>query len=160
MPLKDGSLTRQETLFVKAYAETGSKSYAAHKAKLSDPARSAGRVIARPEVAAAVRAEQSKYIENNLLPKAVTALEKILVDATAEKPLMAVKSHLEAIKITLSYTLGRNSDGADKAPEDMTGAEITARIEMLRAQRDQLLDALPDAEIIEQEPAQEGGIFG
>ena len=160
MPRRGGHLTPQEKVFVKHMAETGNAPFAGYKAGLVDPDKSASRVAARPAVAEAVRAQQAKHIENRLLPKAVMALEKILDDAVSKEPQMTAKTHVEGIKITMSYSLGRNAEAADKAPEDMTPAELAARIVELRARQLKAFDDMPEAEVIEQEPAQDGGIFG
>lgn len=149
MPRKNGDLTPQEKVFVKHAAATGNVSYAGYKAGYADPDRKACRVMARPEVANAVRAEQTKIIENKLLPMAVQAHERILQDALADKPLHSAKVHLEAVKIAYSYTIGRNADAAEKAPEDMTAEEIAARLAELRAQQQRFLEGIPDAEIID-----------
>ncbi|ODT60971.1 MAG: hypothetical protein ABS73_03800 [Paracoccus sp. SCN 68-21] len=141
-------------------AETGNAPFAGYKAGYADPDRLACKVAARPAVAEAVRAQQAKYVENKLLPKAVMALEKILDDAVSEKPQMTAKTHVEGIKITMSYSLGRNAEAAEKAPEDMTPAELAARIVELRARQLKAFEDMPEAEVIDNEPAQDGGVFG
>ena len=155
MPRHNGAFTPREKVFIGHMADTGNVAYAGYKAGYSQPEDQARKVMLRPAVQEAVKAAQAKRLENEALPLAVSLVINFMKDEKINP-----KIRLDAAKTALSYTMGRNSEGADKAPEDMTGAEITARIEMLRAQRDQLLDALPDAEIIDNEPAQEGGIFG
>lgn len=140
---KNGGLTPQEKTFVKHAASTGNLAYAGYKAGYVDPDKHAYRVIARPEVANAVRAEQTRRLEKDALALAVDFIIKTLQDDKA-----APKIRLEAAKVTLSYTLGRNADAAEKAPEDMTAEEIAARLAELRAQQQRFLEGIPDAEIV------------
>ena len=136
-------MTPQEKVFVKYAAATGNVPYAGYKAGYADPDRKACRVMARPEVANAVRAEQARRLEKDALVLAVDFIISTLQDDKA-----APKIRLEAAKVTLSYTLGRNADAAEKAPEDMTAEEIAARLAELRAQQQRFLEGVPDAEIV------------
>lgn len=155
MPLKNGHLTAKERAFVAHYSATGDGPYSAFKAGYADSDRIGRRIIARPEVANAVRAEQARRLEKDALALAVDFIISTLQDDKA-----APKIRLEAAKVTLSYTLGRNADAAEKAPEDMTAEEIAARLAELRAQQQRFLEGVPDAEIVEDEPPQSGDIFG
>lgn len=157
---RPGELTAQEKTFVKHAAATGNLAYAGYKAGYVDPDKHAYRVMARPEVASAVKAEQAKIIERELLPKAVAVHQKILDDALSAKPQMSPKIHVDAVKLAYSYTLGRNADAAEKAPEDMTAEEIAARLAELRAKQERFLQAIPEAEVIDDQPQDQGDIFG
>ena len=152
---RNGDLTPQEKTFVKHAAATGSLAYAGYRAGYADPDKSAYRVVARPEVANAIRAEQVKRLEKDALALAVDFIISTLQDDKA-----APKIRLEAAKVTLSYTLGRNAEAAEKAPEDMTAEEIAARLAELRAKQERFLQAIPEAEVVEDQPDDNGDIFG
>lgn len=143
-------LTPQETVFAKVLVETGSKEYAAIKAKYSTPETNGGGIASRPHVAATVRALQEKRLNNDLLPLALSVIEKVLTSDTEK-----TRDKLTAAKLVVDRTIGMGRDmAADKAPEDMTAEELSARIAMLRVKQAEIAAEANtiDAEVIEPTP--------
>ena len=148
------TLTAREQAFAKEYAAHGDAVLAAKNAGYSSPQANANKIIKRPDVAEAVRAIQARRLHNNLLPLAVDRLERILQD-DAHK----AADHISAAKVVLSYTLGKDAPGQDKAPEDMTADELAQRMAALRARQ---LELSEGAQVIEGTASKppENDVFG
>lgn len=117
MPLRNGRLTVAEKAIAHAIAETGSRPYAGFVAGMTgDGVR---HVLQRDGVKAEIVREQTRRLHDTLLPLAVGRLESILRDNTVRPA-----DHNQAVKIVLTYTLGRDQDGSDKQPHEMSAHEL------------------------------------
>lgn len=127
MPTKNGRMTPQEAAFVGHMAVTGDATYSAKMAGYSAPAVDGWRKMNNPVLAEATRKAQITRLNNDLLPKSLDLLEKVLLD---EKE--ATRNRITAAQTVLKYSLGQ-AEGADaKEPHEMTPAELQARIDTLR----------------------------
>lgn len=127
MPLKDGSLTPQEAAFAGYLAQTGDARYSAARAGYSKPEIDGWKKANNPALAESVRKIQITRLNNELLPASLDLLSKVLTD---EKE--STRNRITAAQTVLKYTLGASEGAESKAPEDMTPAEIQARIDQLR----------------------------
>lgn len=149
------ALTPQETIFAEVLAETGSREFAGYKANYGSPIANGANVANRPHVAASVRALQEKRLNNELLPKALSLLEKV-IDDPAEK----TRDKITAAKIIVDRTIGMGRDmAADKAPEDMTAEELSARIAMLRVKQAEIAAEANTIDAKAIEPTPSGSVF-
>lgn len=150
---KDGDLlplTGRQQAFAEAMAKHGDCVQAAKDAGYAHPVAHGNKIAKIPAVAESVRRIQARKLQNDLLPLAVGRLERILTDDQHK-----AADHISAAKVVLSYTLGKDAPGQDKAPEDMTADELAARMAALRARQVELADS---AKVIEHEP--QGDVFG
>lgn len=148
-------VTRQEARFAEVLTETGSSKFAAIEAKYAMPEAKHAQIAAKPQIQATVRALQEKRLNNDLLPLALSVIEKVLT-SDAEK----TRDKLTAAKLVVDRTIGMGRDmAADKAPEDMTAEELSARIAMLRVKQAEIAAEANtiDAEAIK--PAPGGSVF-
>lgn len=147
-------LTPREKVFAAGFAAHGDAALAAQTAGYAHPGVQGAKVAKRPEVAEAVRVIQARRLHNNVLPLAVDRLERILQD-DAHK----AADHISAAKVVLSYTLGKDAPGQDKAPEDMTADELAQRMAALRARQ---LELSEGAQVIEGTASKppENDVFG
>jgi phage terminase small subunit len=129
---------------------TGDALIAAKLAGYSNPAERASAKRHDPEIAAAVRKEQTRRLAGELLPMALNFIETVLTDDK-----QSTRDRLTASQMVLKYSVGLASDGADaKEPHEMTTDELQARIDALR--RIQADKARP---VIDAEPVQDQGVF-
>lgn len=140
----------QEAAFIGFAALTGDPVYAAQRAGYAHPNARAHDKMNTPVIADAVRKGQIARLNNDLLPKSLDLLERVLTD---EKE--ATRNRLTAAQVVLKYSLGGKDGEQDKEPHEMTPQELQARIDTLRrAMSDK---AKP---VIEGEPvAPEKGVF-
>ena len=150
MPLKDGSLTQQEALFAGYMAATGDATYSAAKAGYRGPQKEGWAKMQNPALADTVRRAQLARINNDLLPRSLDLLDRVLTDDKE-----TTRNRLAAAQLVLRYTVGQTADGAEtKEPHEMTAAELQERIERLR--REQSERAKP---VIEHDAGPEAGVF-
>lgn len=127
MPLKNGRKTVQEATFIGFAAKTGDAVYAARMAGYADPVKRAYDKTHDPAVMEAVRKAQVTRLNNDLLPKSLDLLEKVILDDKE-----ATRNRITAAQTVLKYSLGQ-SEGADsKEPHEMTPQELQSRIDALR----------------------------
>lgn len=150
MPRKDGSLTEKEAMFAGYMAATGDPTYSAAKAGYAAPQVDGWRRTNNPATMEVVRRAQLARLNNDLLPAALSLIEKVILDDKE-----TTRNRLTAAKIVVDRTIGMVQDGAEtKEPHEMTAAEIQARIERLR--REQADRAKP---VIEHDAGQPGSVF-
>lgn len=151
MPVKSGKMTAQEAQFVGHLAATGDPTYAAKMARYSQPAVQGWQKSHNPAIVAAVRKAEITRLNNELLPKSLDLLEKVLLDDKE-----ATRNRITAAQTVLKYSLGARDGGEEKEAHEMTPAELQARIDTLR--RTLADKARP---VIEHEPDQaKGDVFG
>lgn len=126
MPKKDGKATHQERAFIAAYVDIGDARAAADRVGYAH-SRAGYAVLARPEVQEAVRVAQAARLAQDILPKAVAAIERVLTD-----PKMPAGAVVQAAKLVLDRCLGDGKDGQNKAVHEMTGDELSRAIDHLR----------------------------
>jgi hypothetical protein len=127
MPVKGGKLTPKEAQFIGHMAATGDATYAAKMSGYSHATIQGWQKANNPELAGHVRRAQVARLNNDLLPLSLDVVGGILLDKGASN-----RDKLTAAQVVLKYTLGASERGEEKAPEDMTPAEIQARIDQLR----------------------------
>jgi hypothetical protein len=127
MPTKRGTLTPQERKLAAVYAGTGDGTYAATKAGYAHPTVAASKALARPAVQAAIREEQTAKLNNELLPLAVRAIERLLLD-----PRTPAGATVQAAKLVMDRTLGDTGAAGGKEPHEMTGEELARALDRLR----------------------------
>jgi phage terminase small subunit len=127
MPLKGGKLTPKEAQFIGHMAATGDATYSAKMAGYGSAPLLGWQKAHNPAIAESVRKAQITRLTNELLPASLDLLSQVLTD-TKE----STRNRITAAQTVLKYTLGANERGEEKAPEDMTPAEIQARIDQLR----------------------------
>jgi len=150
MPVKGGKLTPREAAFVGHMAASGDPTYSAKMAGYQTPAVDGWKKSQSPIIAAATRKAQLVRINNDLLPKALDLIERVIMDDKE-----ATRNRLAAAQIVVKYSLGGKDDGETKEPHEMTPEELQARIDTLR--RAQADKAKP---VIEHEPEPpESGVF-
>ena len=132
--------------FIKEYAVTGNGTYAATRAGYAQPAARAADALKRPEIVEAVRREQITRLNNELLPLAVQAVERLLLDA--KTPAGAV---VQAAKLVFDRTLGAQDGGQRKDPSEMTGEELQQAIEQLRREAAERARPILEAEPVKQD---------
>lgn len=156
MRRKPGVLSARERKFAEAYVDTGKVGLAGQIAGYSNSGNNVGQILKRPEVAETVRQIQEKRLNNEVLPKAIALLERVLTDDGAKD-----RDRITAAKIVLDRTIGMQRDStAEKAPEDMTSDEIAARLAHLRAIQAKAMQGVPYAEIVDDDAPDQGDIFG
>lgn len=127
MPLKSGRKTAQEAAFIGFAALSGDPVYAAQRAGYAHIHARAHDKMNNPVIAEAVRKAQITRLNNDLLPKSLDLLEKVILDESE-----ATRNRITAAQTVLKYSLGQ-AEGADaKEPHEMTPAELQARIDTLR----------------------------
>lgn len=127
MPLKDGSLTAQEAQFVGYLAQTGDTRYAAARAGYSNAPIQGWQKAQNPAIAAATRKAEIARLNNDLLPKSLDLLEKVITDDKE-----STRNRITAAQTVLKYSLGQSEGAESKEPHEMTPAELQARIDALR----------------------------
>jgi len=151
MPVKGGKLTPQEAQFAGYMGATGDPTYAAKMAGYSNPTIQGWQKAHNPTVMAAARKVQIARLNNDLLPKSLDLLERVLTD---EKE--ATRNRLTAAQVVLKYSLGGKDGEQDKEPHEMTPQELQARIDTLRRAMSDKAKPVIDADPIEPE----GDVFG
>ncbi len=155
MPKKDGRLTPQEKRFAEAYAITGDMRTAAGRAGYRVDCGSGSKALQRPEVQDEIRRIQVARLNNTLLPLAVGALERLLTDA--KTPAGAV---VQAAKLVLDKTgVGVDLDGAEKAPHEMTGEELSQALARLRREAAERAKPIIDGQAVDVTGHAESGVF-
>lgn len=130
---------------------TGSQAFAQHHAGMSSGGVSLA--LQRPAVQAEIARQQVERLFTEALPAAVTCLVNLIQNEKAP-----AGARVQAAKVVMDRTLGRDDAEGGKAPHEMSGEELAKAIEELtrlaadkampvQAQR---IDAL--------EP--DGGVFG
>ena len=153
MPRKGGRMTSQERKFAEVYAETGSTSYAAEKARYAFPEVQGARVLGRPAVQESVKRQQLARLNNELLPLALDTVEKILRNEKATD-----SNKLNAAGLVMKYSVGTAGEGEAKEPHEMTADELAERIQRLRTEQAERAKPVID---IEPSPIdEEGSVFG
>lgn len=127
MPVKGGKLTTQEAAFIGHMAATGDAHYSAKMAGYRAPSVSAHQKMHNPVTVEAVRKAQVARLNNDLLPKSLDLLERVILDDKE-----ATRNRITAAQTVLKYSLGQSEGGESKDPSEMTPAEIQARIDTLR----------------------------
>jgi phage terminase small subunit len=128
MPLKDGRLTPQEKRFAEVYAATQDGTYAAFKAKYAQPMVAGSQRLARPAVQAEIQRAAQRLITEELGPKALAFLGRVLDDEKEN-----TRNRITAAKIVIDKAYGPGADpGAEKEAHEMTQEEALARIAELR----------------------------
>lgn len=129
MPKKGGTLTPQERAFIEDYSKHGNAQLAARNAGFAQP-RSAGyKALQRPAINAEITRQQAARLNNELLPLAIQAIERLLVDK--KTPAGAV---VQAAKLVMDRTLGPQDGPENKAPHEMTGEELARQLDRLRSE--------------------------
>lgn len=154
MPLKNGHLTRQETIFADTFAATGHAAFSAAQAGYKSSG-SATTQLSKPEIQESIHKQQMARLSDESLPLAVDLLNRVLRD---EKE--TTRNQIAAAALVLKHTVGAVADAADaKAPHEMTNGEIMDRLEKLAQLRAELVErARPTIEAEANEPVA-GGIF-
>lgn len=129
MPKKGGVLTPQEQSFVKHYASTNDSVYAAEKAGYSNPPKKGYDVAQRPLIQSAVLKKQVELLNMELLPQAVTRLQRLLIDDRTP-----AGAAFQAAKYVIDRCLGTDEKPNSKAPHEMTGEELHNVLDGLRAE--------------------------
>jgi len=154
MARNSGRLSRQQQRFVEVMVETGNATYSAAKAGYSSPQPRGSQNMQTPAIQEAVRAAQVARLHNDLLPKALGALDDALT-----KPAIATKDRIQAAKVVIQYAFGDRAGGAMKSPAEMSPDEITQALEWLKSElADRARPAVIEAEPID-EKAQDPGVF-
>lgn len=155
---RGGKLTMAEQLVAKAYAETGSRSYAQHAAGVQQPAVS--KALQRPDVQAEIARIQTERLFNDVLPLAVQVHIDLLMSSATP-----AGAKVQAVKLAYDRTLG--VEGADKAkqPHEMTPEELAKELAAakLKAAAIESVQADRARPVLEHEPAdqaEEADIFG
>ena len=151
MPLKDGRRTDKEALFIGHLAATGDATYAATRAGYSNAAIQGWQKANNPAIADATRRAMIARLNNDLLPKSLDLLERVLTDDKE-----STRNRITAAQTVLKYSLGQSEGGESKEPHEMTSAELQARIDTLR--RAMADKARPIIEARAEPPA--GDVFG
>jgi phage terminase small subunit len=139
MPIKSGRMTPQERIFAKHYAETGNGVFAAAQAHYSQPATAASKNLAKPTVLAEAQRQAEEMLANEILPWATKRHLKILQDDN-----LPAGAHNKAVEIAYKYGLAKGIEGADKAPSELSAAEISAQLAGLEAVKQRLLREASD----------------
>jgi phage terminase small subunit len=134
VPKKGGRLTPQELRFAQTYGESGSPAFAAHEAGYAHLRQSASKNLAKPAVMEEARRIALDVIANQIMPAATKAHMELLTDATVPAGVRA-----KAVDIAYKYGLADRQEASDKAPSEMTAAEIQARLAGLEATRQRLV---------------------
>jgi hypothetical protein len=134
MPKKGGRMTPQERMFARQYAETGSGTFAATKAGYAQPAVGASKNLAKPAVMEEARRLALDFMANEIMPAATRVHLELLTDRTTPPGVRA-----KAVDIAYKYGLADRQEASDKAPSEMTAAEIQARLAGLEATRQRLV---------------------
>lgn len=156
MPRKGGRMTSQERKFAEVFAETGSTTYAAEKARYAFPEVQGARVLGRPAVQESVKRQQMARLNNELLPLALDTISTILKNEKATD-----SNKLTAAGLVMKYSVGQEGAGEAKEPHEMTADELAQRIQALRREAADRAKPVIEAEtndIDEDEP--ETGVFG
>lgn len=152
MPAKGGKLTAQEAQFIGHYAATGDATYSAKMARYSHPSIQGWQKAQNPAIAEATRKVQVNRLNNDLLPKSLDLLEKVILDDKE-----ATRNRITAAQTVLKYSLGQ-SEGADsKEPHEMTPQELQSRIDALRKAMSDKAVQIVEGETIDQGP--DGSVF-
>ena len=147
MPLKDGTMTPAETKIASAMAATGDRAYAQRVANVSQPAVS--KALQRPAVQAEIARQQVERLFAEALPAAVTCLVNLIQNEKAP-----AGARVQAAKVVMDRTLGRDDAEGAKAPHEMTGEELAKAIEELSR-----LASEKAKPVLQLEPS-EPGVFG
>lgn len=127
MPTKTGRRTDKEALFIGHLASTGDEKFAAMKAGYSNPQVQGWQKMHNPAIVEAVRKVQVARLNNDLLPKSLDLLERVILDDKE-----ATRNRITAAQTVLKYSLGARDGGEEKEAHEMTPAELQARIDTLR----------------------------
>lgn len=147
MPKKGGKATPQERRFVKEYAATGHAQFAAAQAGYARPSAAASQALARPAIQAAIREEQTARLNNELLPLAVRAIERLLLD-----PKTPAGATVQAAKLVMDRTLGDTSAAGGKEPHEMTGEELARALDRLRQEASERSKPVIEVVAVQVEP--------
>ena len=143
MPDKVGRLSEQEKIFIDRYAATGDRIYSAEKAGYSQPSASAAKLLSRPAVQSGV-AEQVERLRDGNIIAAHDLARQLLVGA--HFPVMARVAAMKAVMADYGRVEDARGDARD--PADMSVADLTRRIQQLRALSAEyaqpILDMAPD----------------
>lgn len=126
MPRKGGKLTRQESIFAKAYSSTGDAQYSAVSAGLAVPHASGYKTLARPAVKAEIEKISLARMENEVVPLAIKRHLEILNDAASTGQVLN-----RAIEMAYKYGLKLAGSGAQKEAHEMTAEELASAISLL-----------------------------
>lgn len=126
MPLKSGSFTPKEQVFLECYTETGSRELAERKAKFRPGSGYA--VLKREEVQREIVARQVAILASEALPAAVATILEIM-----RNPKAPAAARVQAAKLTFDRVLPQHSDGTGKEPHEMTPEELAAAIDKLES---------------------------
>lgn len=147
MPIKSGKLTAQEAQFIGYLAATDDPTYAAKMARYSQPQAQGWQKSHNPAIVEATRKAQITRLNNDLLPKSLDLLEKVILDDKE-----ATRNRITAAQTVLKYSLGQ-SEGADsKEPHEMTPQELQARIDSLRRAMADKARPVIEGQAVEQGP--------
>jgi hypothetical protein len=139
MPIKGGKLTPQERLFAKHYAESGSGVFAAEKAGYAQSGASASKNLAKPAVVEEARRIALDFMAREIIPAATKRHLKILQDDNTPPG-----AHNKAIEIAYKYGLVDRAEISDKAPSELSAAEISVQLAGLEAVKQRLLREASD----------------
>lgn len=106
-----------EQKVVGAIAATGDKGFARHVSGFTRDG--VDKALARPAVQAEIVREQTRILYQDILPLAVSRLQRILGDDKIRP-----SDHNQAIKIALAHTLGGAGAADAKDPHEMTPDEL------------------------------------
>ena len=154
MPVKTGKLTPQEAQFVGHLAATGDPTYSAKMARYSQPQAQGWQKSHNPAIVEAVRKAQVTRLNNDLLPKSLDLLERVILDDTE-----ATRNRITAAQTVLKYSLGGKDGADDKDPHEMTPAELQARIDTLRRAAADKARPVIEGQAIEGPDPAEMGVF-
>lgn len=151
MPDLKGRLGRQEAVFAKIFAETGSKALAAKEAGYAQPHTAASKALARPRVQAEVARVQNEILFSEILPLAVKVHKQILEDERTP-----AGARVQAVKLAYDRTLGTDAEGRQKEPHEMTREELAEAIAKLEQEAaSKARDVTPEPSSIDDE----SGVF-
>lgn len=132
---------------MKEYAATGHAQYAATQAGYARPSAAASQALARPAIQAAIREEQAARLNNELLPLAVRAIERLLLD-----PKTPAGATVQAAKLVMDRTLGDTGAAGGKEPHEMTGEELARALDRLRREAADRAKPMIEGEAVQVEP--------
>lgn len=152
MPNQKGRFTDKEKKFAQELAVLGDATKAAKMAGYSYPAQAAQHLRHNTAVQAEVVKIQIERINNHLLPLAVTAIERLLID-----PKTPAGAQVQAAKLVFDRALGENAT-SDKAAHELTGDELSAQIDRLRLEVAKRTGQVIEGEVTPS-PASAVGVF-
>jgi hypothetical protein len=145
MPLKGGRMTSRERALIEARASGADMATAARRAGYATKA-AAYEAAAKPEILAAIQAQQAARLVHEGLPIAVQTLIEIASDARQPPA-----SRIQASKIIVDRGLPLGDPARDKRPEDMSGEELARAIAALQRRASDLARPV-DAIVVDAAP--------